>query len=258
MYFCLQSICPFIRKSTGMKYFLCLLITFACIGPLAAQEGLHIGFYAGPQNSRILNQENMVPGRTALESTSIWSFNAMGKIGYNIGPPFGFHLGVIYSQQGGVQSSVDTLLGRRITNEQSLTYIKIPLYLHFNSDPAPAMFTFEVGPQIGLLQSASIVDDGVEAVVTGGTDQLYKPNDLAFAWSIGAEFALTEWVHVAVTHRGDYSILDIENKDFMVGNQPFFENSRGKANNLTLSFQAGLIFCVAPGGGGRNNKYWIR
>lgn len=227
--------------------------------PLAAQEGFHIGFYSGAQYSRILNQENLAPERTALESKGVWNINYMGKIGYNIGPPFGFHLGLIYSQQGQIQTSVDTTAGNRITNEQSLTYIKIPFYLHFNSDPAPAMFTFEVGPQIGLLQAASIIDDGAEVIFADGTDQLYKPNDLAFAWSLGAEFAVTEWFHLAITHRGDYSILDMENKDFMIGGQPFYDPNRDPANNLTISFQAGLVFCLAPGGGGgRNNKYWIR
>ncbi len=240
-----------------MKHLLWILTTIVFFSPLAAQEGFHIGFYGGGQYSRILNQENMVAGRTALEAKGIWNVNYMGKIGYNIGPPFGFHLGVIYSQQGQIQNSVDTLAGRLISNEQSLTYIKVPLYLHFNSDPAPAMFTFEIGPQLGFLQAASIVDDGNEVVVTGGTDQLYKPNDLAFAWSLGAEFALTEWFHLAITHRGDYSILDIENKDFMVGNQLYFDPNRDPANNLTISFQAGLVFCLAPSGG-KNTKFWIR
>ena len=242
-----------------MKHFAALVFTLLLTGTLFAQEGLHIGFYGGPQLTRIRGQEAFVQNRTALESTGIWTFNGMAKIGYNIGPPFGFHLGFIYSVNGQDQSAVDTAQGRRISTEQRLNYIKIPLYLHFNSDPAPAMFTFEVGPQLNILRSATITDDGAPLVTTEGIEQFYTANDIAFAWSLGAEFAVTEWLHFAITHRGDYTIIDMENKDAVVNGLPYYENTRDPARNLTINFQAGMIFCISPGGGGgRNNKFWIR
>lgn len=242
-----------------MKKVLFAALALFSFSSLLAQEGFHIGFMGGPQYTKIFNEQDPNPGRTAFQYERTWGYNAMAKIGYNIGDPFGFHLGLIYSQQGQTHTATDTASGRRITSDRELTYLKIPFYIHINSDPAPVMFALEFGPQLGLLQDAAYIDDG-QPLALGGTtaDQLWKPNDIAFAWSIGLEFAVTEWLHFVVAHRGDYSIIDMENKDLTVGGVPVYENDRGPANNGTFSIQGGLVFCLYPGGGGRNTKFWIR
>lgn len=242
-----------------MKKVLFAVLALFMTSSLFAQEGFHIGFMGGPQNTWIFNRDDINPNRTAFEYETTWGWNAMGKIGYNIGDPFGFHLGIIYSKQGQIHTATDTASGLRVTSEREQAYLKIPFYIHMNSDPGPVMFALEIGPQLGLLQDAAYTDDGVP-VDLGGTpaDQLFKPNDIAFAWSLGLEFAATEWLHFVITHRGDYSIVDVENKSLTIGGAPVFDSSRGPAQNATFSIQAGVVFCLYPGGGGRNTKFWIR
>lgn len=241
-----------------MKNLLLAAAALFCLSNLHAQEGFHIGFMAGPQYTKIFNGEDPNPTRTAFQYERTWGYNAMAKIGYNIGDPLGFHLGLIYSVQGQTHTATDTALGTRVTTSRELTYLKIPFYIHINSDPAPVMFALEFGPQLGLLQDAAYLDDGQPVALGTTADQLFKPNDIAFAWSLGLEFAVTEWMHFVIAHRGDYSIIDMENKDLTVAGTPVYENSRGPANNGTFSIQGGLVFCLYPGGGGRNTKFWIR
>ena len=249
----------FIQNSINiMKNLLLLAMALLLGGPALAQEGFHIGFMGGPQYSRIFNMDDPLPGRTAFQYERTWGWNAMAKIGYNIGDPLGFHLGLIYSKQGQIHTATDTARGIRVTSERELTYLKIPLYLHINSDPGPVMFALELGPQLGLLQDAAYFDDGSAAALGTTADQLFKPRDIAFAWSLGLEIAATEWLHFVVAHRGDYSVVDFENKDLQVGGVDFYENGRGPANNATFSIQAGLVFCISPNGSGKTTKFWFR
>lgn len=235
---------------------LTLLFTLLTCG-LFAQEGFHISIMGMPQNTWIINQEDTETSRTNFQYKSTWGYSGMLKIGYNIGDPLGFHLGILYSLQGQKHTSIDSL-GVSILTHRELSYIKVPLLLHINSDPAPVMFNLEIGPQIGFLRDATLSEDGIPLNLPFDAKYLYKPSDIAFTWAIGAQFNFTEWFAFILQHRGDYGLFDMEDKQFTFGNRLFYPNGRDKSNNAVFGLMAGFNFSFLPSGSGRRTKFWFR
>lgn len=225
---------------------------------LSAQTGLHVGVFGMPQNTWIFNREDTEESRTNFSYKMTWGWAGMFKLGYNFGPPFGIHVGAIYSRQGQKHTSQDTS-GNTILSQRDLTYIKIPLLIHINSDPGKAMLNIEFGPQIGLLQQVCLLEDDLPVNLPFSSLQLYKPTDISFAWCLGAEFMLTEFMSLVLVHRGDYGLFDIENKAFSFGGSNFYPNGRLRSKNGCYGIMAGLNFCISPGrGGGRRTDFWFR
>ncbi|MEM7038795.1 MAG: porin family protein, partial [Bacteroidota bacterium] len=229
-----------------MKKSLLLLLCTLCFGALRAQEGFHIGLLAMPQNTWILNTETLDQNRSNFEYVTTWGYSGMFKLGYNIGDPFGIHTAISYSRQGQRSTSIDTS-GVIVTTKRDLTYLKIPLLIHINSDPGPAMFTFEVGPQVGILLDASHLEDDVPRDFGFLTDLIYRPTEISVTWSLGAEFCITDWFHFVLQHRGDYALFDIEDKTFLAG-QSAFDPDRSTANSCNLGLMGGFNFCFLPRG----------
>jgi hypothetical protein len=224
-----------------------------------AQEGFHIGIFAQPQSTWIFNTEDTDISRSRFAYKSTWGYAGMAKIGYNIGDPLGFQLGLIYSVQGQKSSATDST-GKTIDSQRLLNYVKIPLLLHINSDPGRVMLNLEFGPQIGFLRSAELLEDGQTVDLGFDALNLYKPKDVSFAWAIGAEFMLTEGVSFVLVHRGDYGIIDMENKGFTWNSLPYYADGRLITRNATFGIMGGFNFCLSPGRGGgrRGTQFWFR
>jgi hypothetical protein len=222
-----------------------------------AQMGLHIGIMGGPQYTKIINDQPLDPNASGFKYVTTWGYAGMFKIGYNFVPPIGVHIGAIYSVQGQDYTTADST-GFLTSTSRRLTYLKIPLLLHMSSDPGPAMFTMEFGPQIGLLREASMTIEDTLVVSPYPALELFKPTDIAIAWSIGAEFCVTEGFHIVLQHRGDYGFLDFENKDLVYNGAPVYSTERKKANNLTLGIMLGLNFVITGGHTKVTKHYWGR
>jgi hypothetical protein len=242
-----------------LRLLFCLFLLASVSTRLHAQEGFHLGVFAQPQSTWIFNTEDTDVSRSSFSYKSTWGYAGMAKIGYNIGDPLGFHLGLLYSIQGQKHSSVDSL-GNTVLFQRTLSYIKVPLLLHINSDPARVMFNFEFGPQIGFLRRADLYEDGEPLVLPYDAVNLYKPNDISVAWAIGAQFNLTKVVSFVLVHRGDYGIVDMENKGWTWNSLPYYDNGRVVTRNATFGIMGGFNFCFAPGRGGgrRGTQYWFR
>ncbi len=219
-----------------------MLCVLGCI-ELTAQTGLHIGFFGGVQYTKILNSESIDPAGKGFATRTTWGQTGMFKLGYNFVPPIGLHVAAIYSTQGQDYTTVDDL-GTESRTSRRATYIKVPILIHMSSNPGPAMFTMEIGPQFGILRDASVTVNGLNVPLSVPTTLLWKPNDFAVAWSLGAEFAVTKGFHLVIQHRGDYGIFDFENKRVINNGSLFFQADRKKANNLTLGIVAGVNFVV--------------
>jgi Outer membrane protein beta-barrel domain len=242
-----------------LPYLFAALFLLAAHVRVHAQEGFHLGIFAQPQSTWIFNTEDTDVSRSSFSYKSTWGYAGMAKIGYNIGDPLGFHLGLIYSMQGQKHTSIDSL-GTSILSQRLLSYIKIPLLLHINSDPARVMFNFEFGPQIGFLRTAELFEDGQALNLPYDAVNLYKPNDISVAWSIGAQFNLTEVISFVLVHRGDYGVVDMENKGFTWNSLPYYDGGRVITRNATFGLMGGFNFCFAPGRGGgrRGTQFWFR
>ncbi|MCB9230576.1 MAG: outer membrane beta-barrel protein [Bacteroidia bacterium] len=241
-----------------MKKILTLFLLVALATPLLAQEGLHIGIGFSPQNTWILNSTDFNNSTDNFDPKFTWGWAGQFKLGYNFGPPFGIHLNAIYSKQGQENTRLDTV-GRQILVDRTLTYVKVPLYFHFSSNPAPVMFTFGFGPYMTFLQDASIKEDGID-IYNFDPTELYKPQNFGIAGYMGADFQLVEDImYFNARATVDYNFGDIEDKSAQVNGQPFFSSSRLRSNNLVIGLNFGVTWCILPQGGGRNaGKFWIR
>lgn len=224
---------------------------------LLAQMGLHVSFQGGPQYSKILNKESLDTLRGDFQAEATWGYQGMVKVGYNFVPPIGLHLAAVYSVQGQDFTTADSL-GERSRTSRRLTYLKIPLLLRMSSEPGPAMFVWEFGPQIGLLRDATISQNDTLLGLPYPAISLFKPTDIAIAWGIGAEFCITDGFHIVLEHRGDYGFLDMEDKDFIYNGQLIYALNRKKANNLTLGISLGLKFVITGGHTKVTKHYWGR
>lgn len=221
-----------------------------------AQEGIHFSIAGQPQNTWMFNTRDTDVNRSSFSYEFTWGWAAIGKLGYNFAEPIGFRIGCLYSVQGQSHTSRDST-ETVISKRRQLKYIKIPLMLHINSDVGPVMFSFEVGPQLGFLIAADHFEADNLLNYNFDTVDLYVDKDVSVAWNIGADFRLTDWLYFNIHHRGDYSIFDIENKEFTLNGNPFYPDSRDKTENCTLGFMGGFTFCGLPRGG-RGGKWWIR
>jgi hypothetical protein len=168
------------------KVWILLLLALAST-QVFAQMGLHVGFAVGPQYTKMINNEAIDPSAKGFAYKTTWGKAGMFRIGYNFVPPIGIHVGVIYSVQGQDYKTVDSVGTPSVTSRQA-TYLKVPLLIHMSSTPGPVMFTMEIGPQIGMLRAASYTVNGTPIVTNFPTTLLWKPTDVALAWSLGAEF----------------------------------------------------------------------
>lgn len=210
---------------------------------LSAQTGLQVGFLLGPQYTMMLNNEPLAADGKGFKYVPTWGRTGMFKLGYNFVPPIGLHVAVAYSEQGQDYTTVDSV-GVQSRTSRRATYVKVPILLKMTSPPGPVMFVMEIGPQFGLLQDASITVNGSPIAFDFPTTLLWRPNDIALAWSLGAEFCITKGFHLVLQHRGDYGILDFENKNATNNGTPFYALDRKKANNLTLGIVGGVNFVI--------------
>jgi hypothetical protein len=226
-----------------MKNTVLFLLLLLGMSQLSAQTGLHVGFMGGPQYTMMLNDQPLQADGKGFKYVPTFGRTGTFKLGYNFVPPIGVAVGVTYSEQGQDYTTVDSV-GFETRTSRRATYIKVPILLHMSSAPGPVMFVMEIGPQFGLLRDASISFAGITQNYSYPTTLLWKATDIEFAWALGAEFCVTKGVHFVLQHRGDYGILDFENKAVSENGVPFYAAERRKANNLTLSIVGGMNFVI--------------
>lgn len=230
------------------KTLILLLALIPLCTALFAQRGIHIGIGVMPQNTWIINKEDKsVPVDTFSYKFTL-GYAGMFKVGYNFGDPFGIHLGVFYSKQGQKHEYTDSS-GHKLVAQRDLRYVKFPLLMHFggNADN-PVNMSFDLGPQLDFVLDATYIDQGTPIDPGFDYKQAFRLTNVSFAWSLGVDFKLADGVYFNVTHRGDYSILDIENKALTLPGTtiPFYAANRTQANNLDLGLMAGFTFCFLP------------
>ena len=122
-----------------------------------AQKGLEVGVEFTPCYTMILNDEDFAAG-DELNFRGTFGYNTGLSLGYNFNDGIGLTSGIIYSQQGqnyttaidGIAKSEQDMFNR------TLSYIRVPLLLKFNSDPTASSGSFfRFGPHFDFLQGAS-------------------------------------------------------------------------------------------------------
>lgn len=218
---------------------------------LHAQEGILAISYA-PQNTWIMNARDINPDRRDFTYVPTFNHSVQMEVGWHFIPPFGIHTGISYSRQGQVSTSTDEVTGETITTTRDLEYVKVPVLLHFTTDPAPVVAYLSFGPSFNILRSAVHTESPAQETVTPTdftTADLYKKVDVAVAWRLGTDIGLGKKVALMLFHHGDVSVGDMENKGLISNGSRVFERTRGLTQNLTLGLGVGLKFVIMEGRG---------
>jgi hypothetical protein len=234
-----------------MKHLL-LCCCLLAASPIFAQKGLEFGVRVMPQATGIINDDDFAEGDDLNFSTTIHVAYGV-HVGYNFSNNLGIQTGLLVSQQG--QKYVDdSPTPATATSETRSNYLKIPLLLKFNTNPSKgAQFVGTLGVQFGLLNSVDgfvndeNVSDDLEAVLGKEFKEAYNSSDLAAVLGLGARFRLSDKMQLGTHLRLDYSLSDIENKDFTIGVFNYWGTDRAASKNATVGLMLELNYALGGG-----------
>ena len=222
-----------------------------------------------PQNSVLINEADFAEG-DELNFASTWGRAYGVMAGYNFTDKISIRTNILLSSQGqkyvGDLSQFQNIdsgsyamntvgqkfiagnLSNDYTAEVKLNYIKLPFLLKINSDPdEAAFFSFEIGPQINILSSAThIIDDKTVSYSPFNfeTKDLYNSSTFAVAFGLGADFSLTDNLKLNANLRFDYGLTDAENKAFEVSGRKAWSEDRPATNPATGGLMLGLTYVL--------------
>lgn len=202
-----------------------------------AQKGIQVGAGWLPQTTWLLNKNDFDAG-DELDHVPTFKLSSVGAtIGYNFTNSIGIKSGFILSSQG--QKYEGKILNTKAEWERQLSYLKIPLLFHFNTNPeANTMFVLEAGIQLAKLTSAKYMVQGEEVIFkdTNGdniaTTEFWKSSLIQPTFAFGPAFNMGKLTLNALL-RFDGDLSDAENKDAKIGTVSVYSANREANKNVT-------------------------
>lgn len=220
----------FMKTKVNLCTMLMLLASLFAGSKTFAQQGVSFKASAGAQTSWIFNSDDSdVDGFS--QKFYLHPAFSLGA-GYNFTDNLGLGLDVMYSFQGR-KYEIDDVEARL-----SMDYLKIPLYFHYNTNPASQwMFSANVGPQVGILTRAKALDsDGNEL---GDVKDGYKDLTFGAFASAGTEYKLTNNLNLFGLVRYDFDFSNCED-DEAAG----YTDGRSSSHNSSLGIQLGVRYLL--------------
>ncbi|HXH19226.1 MAG TPA: porin family protein [Chitinophagales bacterium] len=200
------------------KLFLASLLT-ASLAIASAQQGFHVGYKVAPQNTWMFNSDNSDNAHFRYVST--WGVAHGLHFAYHFKPTVGVGLDLIFSRQG---QKFEEYKNSDYTNRITLRYLKLPILLHFNSDPEqPVMFVGQFGPQFAFLtkgelevnEQQTMISPLFVPIVPGTYDvkNSYAPVNIGWVlgFGLGTNFG-TDFLAMTLQLRFDFAFTDAEDK----------------------------------------------
>lgn len=245
-------------KMTNCKSVPILFIFSFFSTAIFGQTSITTDVFWSPQTYRILNDRDINNFRYTQVPLEYKSGGiALGIYSKKNG--IGIETGFIYSPQGQKYDSTGiNFLGSGIDSltQIKLDYIKIPILFKYRSDTKNTStgsgINFFVGAQVSILNDVKWKSGKTELNLYDSNFQsinlknayIYKPKvDLVLG--LGYVYSLSEHLGVTSFIRFDYSLIDIENKDFILPSQnPFYPDNRLASSAYTLSLGIGLSYTI--------------
>jgi hypothetical protein len=219
------------------KVILPFLLGFLLLAASAvqAQRGLKLGAFAMPTLVTMYNAtDNELLDPPAFKREVLGGMSGGLLVGWNPSRYFGIKLNVLYAQQGARFSNKNlanglancTYNGEKYPCTLSTTrleYLKVPFMIgiHTNDEYAKIMWSFYGGAQLGFLTRANIYNDNTSfdpplpPNVTDFPDayELYETFNYSIVGETGFDIKLVDELVLNLHLRGEYSVLDAENKE---------------------------------------------
>lgn len=201
------------NKINPMKKILSAVVCLLLSASLWAQQGFHIGYKVAPQSTWMFNGDNSDNAQYRYVST--WGVAHGPSLSYWFKPTVGVGLDLIFSKQG---QKFQVMKESDYTNYTVLKYIKLPILLHFSSDPEqPVMFVGQFGPQFAFLSKGELEVEqypgGMLADETLDVKGGYKSTNIGWVlgFGMGTNFG-TDFLAMTIQLRFDFGFTDAENK----------------------------------------------
>lgn len=220
-----------------------LTMVIACTPLLHAQQGIQLGPKYIPTATWFLNDDDAATS----SSRSAFGFGA----NYHFKDGTGAGLEVIWS------TGTQIIRRDNATWEHELSYVKVPLLLHFNSgseDVVPFLGYF--GLEYVKLREAHLFLDGrnmdeaafVDAngvrIADKEPKDLFRSSDLGVVLGFGPGWNINERLQFTAIARADHLFHDPENKDASF----YWGSERPKTSLFTLGLYLGLKLIIATTG----------
>lgn len=210
-----------------------------------SQAGPQIQVVGGGQNTWMFNEADSDEG-DALDYEPTFGTTVGVKGALFLSQSVGIETGLILSKQG--QAYEHTIGGGNQTfnyeSSRTLTYIKIPLLLHFRSQPdQPAYFSAMIGPQVSLLNDFSSDADNSLSRFRWGEKSDYESQVTDIVLAFGPGFSLSDKLKLDLHFRFDYGLTDAEDKSSGHWNN-IFKAERPETFNATGGLQLGLTYAL--------------
>ena len=212
-------------------YILIIIITSVVNIIANAQKGLEFGAFVQPQTHWIMNDQDFEAG-DELDFRVPYSMGIGINVGYNFSDMLGLRTGLSYDTNG--QDYVNNSVDPSINSSIVLNYLKVPVYLKFNTNTQSKLsFLFLAGPQFGLLTKAESFFDEDDPV-----DQMeqYANFELSAAGALGLQINMDDNSTINFLWRTQYSLNNIEEK--VVGRDAY----QNLVTGLYIAYNYNLVF----------------
>lgn len=218
---------------------------FASMQNVNAQKGIHLGVEGSPQMSWQMNKDDDKNPQFQYMNTVSSSYGI--NLGIGITNNFGLGVSGLYSFQGQRYKIYE------IERSKRTEYVKIPLLLIFNANLDPnVMFIVKVGPQLGLLTNAKLVNKEGNEIITN-QKKAYMKYDVGALITAGFGFNLADNWYLDTSLRFDCAFTDAEDKDYnTLINDPtavplnnghvIYNSGRAVTNNVTTGLTIGIRY----------------
>lgn len=178
---------------------------------VSAQEGFHLGAGGGLYSSWIINQNAW--GNPELEYATTFGNQFHLIAGYRLTDNIGIQVEPGFTSIG--QNYDGKMLGFDSERSIDLSYITIPVLLHFTSNGDVTRFHLLAGPQFGILSKADHTFSGLPFpfMTNGDVSERFESSDIFGVLDIGADIFLDDNFFISAGLRLSYGLMDINQDD---------------------------------------------
>jgi opacity protein-like surface antigen len=215
------------------KYFICAFLfgSFITANKATAQQGFSFSLKTTPLYSFLRNKTDFSNANYSRKPTLNTNFGIGGT--YNFTKNMGIGADVLYACQG----QRYTINGTPNDYYQKNKYIKVPLYLSYDSDVSKRIsFIGKIGPQISFL-SQSALDYENESKLSSNTKEKYKTTTFGAMALAGTQYKLSDNLYFTSGIRFDYDYSNAEDYHYTAA-----INNRAKSHNMTTGVELGFKY----------------
>lgn len=202
-----------------MRYSVLVIVLAGASFAASAQQGFHFGYKVAPQTTWMFNSHNSDNAHFRYVST--WGVAHGLHFAYHFKPTVGVGFDLIFSRQG---QKFEEQRNTEYTNRITLKYVKLPILLHFTSDPEkPVVFAGQFGPQFAFLTKGELEVNQLQTMISPlfapiipGTYEVkdhYAPVNIGWVlgFGLGTSFG-TDFLAMTLQLRFDFAFTDAEDK----------------------------------------------